>query len=80
MGQVGIFEPSLFVATDHLYLNNGFKNKLKKNQPIQIKSNFGQSRSKGQLVFYNAVNYDGCCFCIDIGLAYCTAEVRARTC
>jgi len=50
MGQVGICEPSVVVATGHLYLNNGFKNKLKKNQPIQIKSNFEQSRSKGQLV------------------------------
>jgi len=46
MGQLEKCEPSVVVATSHVYLNNGFKNKLKKNQSIQIKKSF-RARPKG---------------------------------
>jgi len=32
MGKVGLCEPNVVVATGHVYLNDGFKNKLNRAQ------------------------------------------------
>ncbi len=46
-GKLGICQPSVLVATGHVYLNDGFKNKLKKSQPRQIKKSFRAKPKRG---------------------------------
>ena len=45
-----ICEPSVVIANNHLYLTDGFKNKIKKNQYIQIKESFRAKPKRGPAI------------------------------
>ena len=52
MGQLGMCEPGVVVKTGHVNINDGFKNKLKKNQSIRIKKSFWAKPKRRQASLY----------------------------